>query len=264
MAQSNTMPFLQHLGELRGHLIRSIIAIVIGATIAGINSDIFFDEIIFGPTKKDFITFRIFNQLGNFFGYGNIFKNNTDIPIQNLEIMGQFNLYFITSAIAGFILAFPYIIWEIWRFITPALTEAEKKISAIFILSTCFLFFIGICFGYFLVAPLAINFGSVFTVSNVIQNNYTINSYSSTLIQTVVAMGITFLFPVLTYFLTRLDLISPNFFKEYRKHAFVVILIVAAIITPSDLLSMFAAAIPLLLLYEFSIFISYLTKKFSN
>ena len=253
---NSNLSFFGHIDQLRIHLTRSAIAVVIGAIVVGMNQKILFDTIFFGPTKKDFITFRLFNQLGNSIGIGNIFENSKNIPIQNLQLMGQFNLYLMACVIGGFILVFPYVIWELWRFIEPALTEKEKKISSVFILSTCVLFMIGVCFGYFLVAPLAINFGYFFTISDIIQNNYTVESYASILIQSVVAMGVVFLFPIVVYFLTRLGLITPQFLKTYRKHAFVIILIIAAIITPSDLLSMFAAAIPLWFLYEFGILVS--------
>ncbi len=259
--QNKSMSFLGHVDELRSHLVRSFIAIVIGAIVVGFNKTLLFDEIIFGPTKKDFITFKIFNKISNYIGLGDVFIDMKDVPIQNLQLMGQFNLYIMASVIGGVILVFPYIVWELWRFIKPALTETEKKASTLFILSIYFLFMVGIFFGYFLVAPLAINFGYFFTVSDIIQNNYTVTSYASILIQSVVAMGLVFLFPIVVYFLTRLEIIDPIFFKTYRKHAFVVILIIAAIITPSDLLSMFAAAIPLWVLYEFSILVSIVVYK---
>jgi sec-independent protein translocase protein TatC len=217
--------------------------------------------VIFGPTKKDFITFRLFNKLGNMVGLGDIFDNTKDIPIQNLQLMGQFNLFMLSSVIGGVVLVFPYIVWELWKFIEPALTEKEKKTSTLFILSIYVLFMTGVFFGYFFVAPLAINFGYFFTVSDIIQNNYTVTSYATILIQSVVSMGVVFLFPIVVYFLTRLGLITPAFLKTYRKHAFVIILIIAAIITPSDILSMFASAIPLWFLYEFSVLVSIIVNK---
>jgi sec-independent protein translocase protein TatC len=262
--QDKSMSFLGHIDELRGHLLRSAVAIVFGSIIVGLNKSILFDHILFGPTKKDFITFKLFNKIGNFIGIGDVFQNTKDIPIQNLQLMGQFNLYILACVVGGIVLVFPYIVWEIWRFISPALNEKEKKNSVVFILSTYILFMIGIFFGYFFVAPLAINFGYFFTVSDLIQNNYTVTNYSSILIQSVVAMGIVFLFPIVVYFLTRLEIITPQFLKTYRKHAFVIILIIAAIITPSDLLSMFSAAIPLWFLYEFSILVSVIVNKQNN
>jgi sec-independent protein translocase protein TatC len=262
--ENKSMSFLGHIDELRSHLLRSTIAIVIGSIIVAMNKSVLFDTIIFGPTKKDFLTFRLFNQLGNAIGVGDIFHNAKDIPIQNLQLMGQFNLYILACAVGGVVLVFPYIIWELWRFIEPALNQKEKKNSVVFILSIYLLFMMGIFFGYFLVAPLAINFGYFFTVSELIQNNYTVSSYASILIQSVVAMGIVFLFPIVIYFLTRLGFITPIFLKTYRKHAFVIILIIAAIITPSDLLSMFAAALPLWVLYECSILVSVVVYKQNN
>ena len=256
MEQEKEMSFWGHIGELRGHLIRSIIAIVIGAIIVGINVNWLMDNVFFGPTKNDFVTFKLINHYSReFVGYDSIVLPDT-FAVQQKKLFQQFNVMMAVSIFGGLVLAFPYIIWELWRFISPALHPKERKNSVFLINFVWILFFLGILTGYFLILPLAINFGLLFSISDSITQLFDLSDYTTLFLQIVLGMGLIFLFPVIVYYLTRVGIITPKFLRTYRRHAIVLIMTVAAIITPADVLSMLAAAFPLLLLYEFSIMMS--------
>lgn len=251
------MTFLQHLEELRWHLVRSVIAILVGAIVAFIFPHILFDEIIFGPSKEDFITYKWLCQLGHQLNIESLCFGK--LPFQkmvSLQMGSQFTWHLWGSVIAGFIIAFPYVAWEIWRFVKPALHSHEQKNARgmVFFISTLFL--LGILFGYFLLAPLTINFLGNYDVMGQVDNAPVFTSYISTIINVVVACGVVFELPILIYFLAKVGLVSPQFLKKYRKHAIVAILLVAAIITPPDIASQILVAIPLTLLYEVSIIIA--------
>ncbi|MGX9987053.1 twin-arginine translocase subunit TatC [Soonwooa purpurea] len=256
MSEEKEMSFLGHVGELRSHLVRSIIAIVVGGIIVGFNINWIMDHIFFGPTSNDFPTFKIINHFSReFTGQDSIILPDT-FKIQQKQLFQQFNVMMAVSIFGGIILAFPYIIWEIWRFISPALMPNEKKNSLLYINAIWILFIAGVLTGYFLILPLAINFGLLFTVSENIVQLFDLSDYTTLFLQVVLGMGLVFLFPIIVYILTAIGILTPTFLKTYRRHAIVLIMVVAAIITPADVLSMLAAAFPLLLLYEFSIFIS--------
>lgn len=250
------MSFWGHIGELRGHLIRCLLAILIGAVIVGFNVNWIMDHVFFAPTKNDFLTFRVVNHFSREFLGHNSFVLPDHFAVQQKKLFQQFNVMMAVSIFGGIVLAFPYIIWELWRFISPALHPNEKKNSAFFINFVWILFLTGILVGYFLILPFAINFGLLFTISDSITQLFDLSDYTTLFLQVVLGMGLLFLFPVIVYYLTQIGILTPKFLKTYRRHAIVLIMVVAAIVTPADVLSMLAAAFPLVLLYEFSILMS--------
>lgn len=250
------MSFLEHLGELRNHLIRSIIVIAIMAIIVGMNISWVVDNILLYPVKSDFPTFRIINNFSQEY-FGEVsFSLPDKFPIQVRKLYEQFNVSISLSIFGGILLAFPYIIWELWRFISPALLPNERKYSIIIINGTWVLFFLGALTGYFIILPFAINFGYFFRISDDIRLSYDLSDYLSIFLKTIFGMATIFLFPMLVYIFTKIGVLTPHFMRTYRKHSIVLILIIAAIITPADVVSMFIAAMPLILLYEMSILLS--------
>lgn len=259
MAKKNLgeMSFLDHLEELRWLLVRSTTAVLIMAFVTYFISDYLFDTIIFGPTRPTFFTYQFFCELSHTLGFADSICI-TEMPfiIQNTEMEGQVNVFIWICILAGFILGFPYILWEIWKFISPALYEKEKKNAKVFIFTSSLLFFMGILFGYFVVIPMSVNFVATFTVSDVVKNQFTLDSYIGMVKTSVLASGLFFELPIIIYFLTKLDLVTPEFLRKYWKYAVVIILIVAAIVTPPDVVSQTIVAIPMLAIYEVSILIS--------
>ncbi|MCG8702308.1 MAG: twin-arginine translocase subunit TatC [Bacteroidales bacterium] len=243
------MTFLEHLEELRWHLIRSAIAIFVFASVGFIFKSILFDVIFMGPSDSEFITNRLLCKI-------NICINQASVPIQNFMMTGQFMSHIKISLIAGIVIAFPYIVFELWRFISPALHNNEKKMARGAILVIWLLFILGIAFGYFIVCPLSINFLINYQVSEQVVNNPKLMSYISLVASISLASGILFQLPVVVLFLSKIGLVTPKFLKKYRKHALVVILILSAIITPPDIYSQILVSIPILVLYEISISIS--------
>lgn len=259
---ANEMSFLDHLEELRWLLIRCTIAIVAGATVAFFFSDFIFDKILFGPKNPDFITYQIFCDLSQQFGLDKSLCV-TEIPmrIQSREMGGQFSAHMWTSITAGFIMAFPVILYFFWNFISPALYQNEKKYARAFVIVASLLFFTGVLFGYYLIAPLSVNFLANYNVSSQIFNDIDLASYISLLRSSTVACGIFFELPVIIYFLSKVGLVTPEFLRKYRKYVLIIVLILAAIITPPDVMSQIIVAIPIMILYELSIFISVLVVK---
>ncbi|MFT3795449.1 twin-arginine translocase subunit TatC [Flavobacterium sp.] len=253
----NEMSFLDHLEELRWLLVRSTIAILIAATAVFFVADYIFDEIIFGPTKADFITYRWFCELSHYVGFkDSICVESLDFIIQNTAMEGQVNIFVWICIVAGFIVAFPYILWELWKFISPALYPKERKHAKLFIFVASILFFLGVLFGYFVVIPMSVNFFATFKVSSVVKNEFNIESYISMVKTSVIASGLFFEMPIIIYFLTKLGLVTPMFLRKYWKWAVIIILIVAAIVTPPDVVSQIIVALPMLAIYELSIGIS--------
>ena len=259
MAKKNLgeMSFLDHLEELRWLLVRSTTAVLIMAFVTYFISDYLFDTIIFGPTRPTFFTYRYFCELSHSLGFAEGLCI-TEMPfiIQNTEMEGQVNIFVWMCILAGFILSFPYILWEVWKFISPALYEKEKKNAKVFIFTSSLLFFLGVLFGYYVVIPMSVNFVATFTISDVVKNQFTLDSYIGMVKTSILASGLFFELPIIIYFLTKLDLVTPEFLRKYWKYAVVIILIVAAIVTPPDVVSQTIVAIPMLLIYEVSILIS--------
>ena len=255
--QLKEMSFLDHLEELRWLLVRSSAAVVVMGIVSYFFADYIFDQLILGPTDPSFITYRFFCEASHYIGFADsICITELNFVIQNTEMEGQVNIFVWVCITTGFILAFPYILWELWKFISPALYEKEKKNAKLFIFVASILFFLGVLFGYFVIVPMSINFLATFTISSVVKNQFTIDSYVSMVKTAVIASGLFFELPIIIYFLTKLGLVGPNFLRKYRKYAVVIVLIVAAIVTPPDVVSQITVAIPMLLIYEASIWIS--------
>ncbi len=259
----NEMSFLDHLEELRWHLIRSTLAVVIVGFVAFLMKDFIFDTVIFGPKKPDFPTYGLFCKLSKMLGFSEAFCSNEPLfRIQSRVMAGQFSAHIWTSIWAGFIIAFPYVLYEMWRFISPGLYEKERRSSRGFIFVASLLFFLGVLFGYYVVAPLSINFLGSYTVSPEVFNDIDLSSYISTVRAAVIACGLIFELPIIIFFLTKAGLVTPEILKKYRKVALVIVLIISAIITPPDVASQIIVAIPVLILYQLSIYISaYVLKR---
>jgi sec-independent protein translocase protein TatC len=266
--QLSEMSFLDHLEELRWLLVRSTMAVLLVAIVTFFVSDYIFDVIIFGPTKADFITYRFFCDLSHQLGFADsICISEADMSsfiIQNTEVEGQVNTLVWICITAGFILGFPYILWEIWKFISPALYEKEKKNAKRFIFFSSLLFFLGVLFGYFVVVPMSVNFFATFKISDVVKNQFSIASYIGMVKTSVIASGLFFELPIIIYFLTKLGLVTPSFLRKYWRYAVVIILIVSAIVTPPDVVSQVIVAVPMLIIYEISILISRIVYKNQN
>ncbi len=261
------MSFLQHLEELRWHLVRSAIVVVIAAICIFVFSDFVFGTVIFGPRHQEFISYKALCSLGNKIGVGDAMCMKVDErPLQTLQASEQFFTHMWIAFLGGLILGFPFILWELWKFIKPALKETETSPVRYFVVVGSVLFLIGICFGYFLLFPMSYNFliSYQITTGNDIQTNNTLDDYISLISTMTLVSGIIFEMPILVYFLTRLTLLTPQFMRKYRKHAVVVILIAAAVITPSpDVTSQIMVGVPMYLLYEISVFVSaYVVKKY--
>lgn len=260
-----SMSFLDHLEELRWHLIRATVAVLIAGTAAFIAKEFIFDIIIFGPKKPDFPTYRGLCNISKFLGFdeGLCFKE-LPFSVQSRKVAGQFSVHIWTSITAGFIFAFPYVIYEFWKFIAPAMHTKEKKYSKGFIVICSFLFFLGVLFGYYVITPLSINFLGGYQVSKEVLNEFDIDNYIALVRVSVIACGLIFELPVIMFFLTKIGLVTPEFLRKYRKFALVIVLILSAIITPPDIVSQVIVAIPVLILYEVSIFISKAVIKKEN
>ena len=258
----NEMSFLDHLEELRWHLIRSTLAIVIIGIVAFTMSGFIFDSIIFAPSRMDFPTYRFFCKAATFIGIDSDFcADKLPFSIQSRTMGGQFSADIWTSIWAGFIIGFPYVLYEVWKFISPGLYEKERKNSRGFIFIASLLFFMGVLFGYYVVAPLSINFLGTYQVSEIVLNEFDIGSYISTLRTSVIACGIIFELPIIIYFLTKIGLVTPEILKKYRKISLVIVLIISAVITPPDVTSQIIVAVPVLILYQVSIYISKMVMK---
>ncbi|MDA0938424.1 MAG: twin-arginine translocase subunit TatC [Bacteroidetes bacterium] len=257
MKNTDEMSFLDHLEELRWHLIRSTLAILIFGAVAFVMKDFIFNQLIFGPKKIDFITYQWFCSISEALGQGNSFCI-TEMPfrIQSRTMAGQFSAHLWTSILAGFIVAFPYVIYEFWRFISPGLLDRERKHARGFIFVASLLFFIGVLFGYYVVTPLSINFLGNYTVSNEVFNDFDLSSYIGLLRASVLASGLIFELPIIIYFLSQIGIVTPEYLRKNRKFALVIVLSLSAIITPPDIASQIIVSIPILILYEVSIFIS--------
>lgn len=259
-SNSSQMSFLQHLEAFRWHLVRSAAFILIFSIIAFCYNDFVFDKIIFGPLKQDFISYRTLCLLGQKIGAGDIMcMIIKPAHLQTLSASEQFFNHMWISFLSGIIIGFPFILWELWKFIRPALKNKEIGPVKTFIFIASVLFLIGVFFGYFLLFPMSYNFLINYQVSSsgIVQTQNTFDDYISLISTMTLVAGIIFEMPILVYFLTRMDLITPSFMRKYRKHALVIILIAAAIITPSpDVTSQMIVAVPMYLLYEISVFIS--------
>jgi sec-independent protein translocase protein TatC len=250
------MTFWDHLTELRKRLMRMILAWFIMTIIAFLNREIIFDKIILAPKDTDFITYKWLCQLGKFLNVDGLCLAPMSLTIINLNLSGQFMTHMTISMFAGLILAAPVIIFQLWQFVMPALYDKEKRYArqAVFIMSL--LFFIGVLFSYYFMVPWTLNFLGTYQVSALVANQISLSSYISTVTSTILSVGLVFELPVVVYVLSKLGIITPAFMKKNRKYAFVIILILSAVITPPDVFSQIMVTVPLYSLYEVSILVS--------
>ncbi|WP_291725520.1 twin-arginine translocase subunit TatC [Bernardetia sp.] len=245
------MGVLDHLEELRWHIIRAVLAILVFTVVAFVGKDIVFGKIILGPSKINFLTYQFFCKMSSI-----TCIDTLPFIIQNRVMTGQFTMHIAASIAFGFICAFPYVFWELWRFVAPALYQDEKQTARGATFFVSLLFAIGIFFGYFLISPLSINFLSNYQVDPTILNEIDISSYVTTVTMLTLGCGLMFQLPIVVFFLSQVGIVTPEIMKAYRKHSIVVILFISALITPPDVISQCLIGIPIWVLYEMSILIS--------
>jgi sec-independent protein translocase protein TatC len=254
----NNMSFLDHLEALRWHIIRSVIALCIVTGVMFFFNDFVFSVILFGPTKPSFLTYRALCHLSRMLNLGgDLCMNQVNITLINTEMAGQLMMSIWGTFVAALILTIPYLLWELWRFLKPALKDKELNSARGFVLISSLLFLIGVGFSYYIIVPWTVTFLSRFQMSGTTVKNFIdVRSYISMITTLVFWSGIIFELPVVTYILTNIGLISSAFLKKYRRHAAVVILVVAALIAPPDVASQVIVSIPLFMLFEISILVS--------
>ena len=250
------MSFWGHLDALRGVLFRSSIAIVVFGIVAFVNRKFIFDSIILAPKEPDFFTNRMLCRLGEWANVPALCMGNMKLDIININLSGQFTTHMYISMFAGLIVAAPYVIWEIWRFIRPALYENERKHSRGAVLVTSLLFLLGVLFSYYLIVPLTLNFFGTYQVSDSVNNQIALTSYISTVVSVTFSLGLVFEFPVLIYFLAKVGIVTDTFLRKSRKYMLIILLTISAIITPPDIISQILVCIPLYGLFELSILVA--------
>ena len=251
------MTFLEHLEALRWHLIRAIVAIVIGAIFSFVNGKYIFDTILLGATKNDFWTYRMLCDLSHhIYDSDRICIEVMGFKLQALDIQEQFYQHFMIAIIGGLVIAMPYILFEIYRFIKPALKRSEKKYSFLVISFSSLLFFGGILFGYYILSPISVNFLANYSLSDSIERNFTVSSVINFISLLTLGAGVIFELPIVVYFLSKIGLLTAETMKKYRRIAIVVILVISAIITPPDVMSQIILTFPILILYEIGIMIA--------
>jgi len=250
------MSFLEHLEELRWHIIRSALAIIVLAIVAFILKDFIFSKVILSPRTPDFWTNRMFAQLGDLVGSEALKINKVPLELISIKMAGQFMTHIWVSIIAGFIISSPLVFYEFWRFIKPALYDTERKYAGGAVFFTSVLFMMGVLFGYYLIVPLSVHFLGSYNVSGDVTNQINLRSYIGTVTSISLAAGVVFLIPIFSYFLSKVGLLTPQFMRTYRKHAYVVMLLLSALITPPDIFSQVMVFFPLFFLYEIGIMIS--------
>jgi sec-independent protein translocase protein TatC len=259
--ENSEMTFLDHLESLRWHIIRSVIVIFVLACVAFTNKEILFDGIILAPKSENFLTYRVLCALSQRFNL-DFCLGKVDFTLISMDMSGQFMTHMWIAFMAGFVVGFPYFIWEIWRFIKPALSQNELKYSKGIVFFTTLLFVTGLLFGYYVITPLSINFLGNYHVSEEVKNAISLDSYINIVTVLSLSSGLVFEMPMIVFFLSKLGVINPQFMRKYRKHAMVVNLIIAAFITPSpDVTSQMLVAVPLFCLYEISIYVSVMVQK---
>lgn len=244
------MSFLDHLEALRMHIVRSLVAILAVAVGVFLSKSFVFDQVLFGPRREDFITYRILCRISEA-----LCLKPVPFDILTRELGEQFMVHVKSSFWIGLVIAFPYVFWEFWRFVKPALYAKEQKAARGLVLICSGLFSLGVCFGYFILSPFAITFLAGYQVGDV-TSAPTLSSYISYMVMFTIPVGLVFELPVIAWFLSKIGLLTPSFLRQYRREAIVVVLIVAAVITPPDVTSQIIVAIPILFLYEVSIYIS--------
>ena len=257
MSEEKEMSFLDHLEELRWHLVRSFAAIFIVGILVFSFQTFVFDTVLFAHLKPDFPTYQFLCKAFGKIGVESNFCGLTfSQTLQSLNPTQQLMTAIWTSLILGFIFAFPYVLWEFWKFIAPGLHSSERKKSRGFILISSFLFFLGVIFSYYVILPMSVYFFYNYQISELVVNNFKLEGYVNLITNTLLGVAIFFELPVVIFFLTKIGLVTPEFLRKYRKHALVVVLVLAAIITPPDVGSQIIVAVPIMILYEVSIYVS--------
>lgn len=257
-APTAEMSFIDHLDVLRGHLFRSLIAILAGAVIVGVFNEFFIKDVLMGPTHSSFPTYGWMCRMGKWLQLGqSLCMEGIGVKMQSTSVSGQFSMWITIVIIGGIIIAFPYIFFEFWKFVKPALTKKELDRTQGVVFWVSFLFFTGVAFGYFVIAPYTINFFASFQIDETIENRWTITSYIDTMIPLVLGSGLAFQLPLVMYFLAKVGIVSSKYLASVRKYAIVIIFVVAGIITPGpDIISQLSVGLPLILLYEISILLT--------
>lgn len=245
------MSFLDHLEELRWHIIRSLISVVAFACIVFMCKDFVFNQIILGPMNPDFWTYRFICSLSELLCF-----SPPEFKLVPRELQEQFLTHLKVSIWLGIIISFPYIFWELWRFVKPGLYKNEQKAARGIVFVCSSLFFLGVLFGYYVISPFAVSFLAGYSISDEIISSPTLASYVNNVTMFTLPTGIIFELPIVIYFLSRIGLVTPELMKRYRRHAVIIILLFAAIITPPDVVTQFLIGLPVFALYEISIHIS--------
>lgn len=257
------MSFVDHLEDLRGHILRSVIAVILGAIVAGIFNKWIVKRVLLGPTHDDFPTYGTICRFGRYLNLGDaLCMGGLDLRLQSTAVSAQFSMWFTVILVSGLIIAFPFVFYQFWDFIKPALTKKELTRTRGVIFWVSFLFFTGVAFGYFVVTPYALNFFYNFQLDEMVENIWTINSYIDMILPIVLGSGLAFQLPLVIFFLAKIGIVSAPYLRKIRKYAIVVIFIIAGIITPGpDVVSQLAVALPLLILYEISILLTKRVEK---
>ncbi len=251
------MSFLDHLEILRWHLIRIVIALLVFGIVAFVFKGIVFDTIILAPAFNDFVTYQLLCDLSQWLNLGeNLCFKDLKFELINLTMAGQFSMHILVSVVAALVISFPYILYELWRFIKPALKKSEKNYAKGIVFWGSLLFLTGVAFGYYVITPMSVQFLGGYRVSDLVHNQISLKSYISTVSTITLATGLIFQLPIVVYFLSKVGLVTPHLMKTYRRHAIIAVLILSAIITPPDITSQVLVSIPLVILYEISIIIS--------
>ncbi len=254
--EEKEMTFLDHLEELRWHLIRAVSSIIILAIAVFLAKDFVWHSIILAPSRLDFWTYEMMCRAGEYLNSPTLCINDLPFIIQNRKMTGQFTMHITSSVLIGLIVAFPYVFWEIWRFIKPGLRIEERNHSRGAVFFVSILFTIGVLFGYYIISPLSINFLAHYSVDGSILNEFELSNYVSTISMIVLSSAVLFQLPMVVYFMSKAGIVTPSVMKHYRRHAIVFILILGALLTPPDPISQVLIALPLFGLYQISIFIS--------
>lgn len=242
--RTSDMSFLEHLEELRWRILKGLLGVGVGVVIAAFFGDFLVNKVMLGPARADFI---VYQWLG---------IDAIDLTLQSRKLPGQFFTYWGTIILMGGIIGSPIFFYQMWAFVEPALESSEKWKSRLHTLFITFFFLAGVAFGYFVLVPFALQFFSQFQISDVIHNDFDINEYFTSMSMWVIACGIIFQLPVVSYFLSKFGILSPEFLRKYRRHSIVVCFMLAALLTPPDPVSQVLIAIPLVLLYQLSIWVS--------
>ena len=258
------MSFLEHLEALRWHIVRSALVIISVALVLFLNKEFLFDSVLLAPKNPSFPTYRALCRMAEYFNLGpDLCVSKIDFALISTDLSSQFTTHMWSAFVGGLVIGFPYLVFELWKFIRPALKDQEKKYARGIVFYTSFLFLSGVLFGYYIITPMSVNFLGTYQVSADVRNTITLDSFIGTVTTLTLMTGLVFEMPIAIYFLSKIGIMSPSFMRKYRRHAVVLILIVAAIITPtSDATTLMLVAIPLWILYEISIFVSaYVTRK---